>query len=833
MRAALSAVTAAVCAVAAIPASAAAPPVAPPGDATITRTEHSIPNIQADDMNGAGYGVGYAQAEDNICLLAEMWVTLEGRRSLHFGPNGANSDLYNTYINQTAPLERMLNADPPHGPGPEAFALLDGYVAGYNAYLEHVGVENIPDQRCAGKPWVRPIERIDVIRRVYELIGYGGRDLVRAGMVAAQPPGLTSVPQLPNELPLFGRIPVVSDVVDLLQDSLDEALPPAAASASVDPTKVAELAAAFSERANTRGSNAVGLGSEATHNGSGMLLANPHWTWDGFDRFWQMHVDVPGEMHTSGMGFIGQPLVMIGHNEHVAWSHTVSAARRFALMELTLVPGEPTKYVVDGEVHDMEETEVSVQVREEDGSVTERTHTFYSTIYGPIATSVLGIELLPWTHATAYALVDLNEDNARIVNQFIESNSAGSAEELYDVHARYSGNPWATTTVADDQGNALWTDVGTVPNVSNEHALRCNTPLGHALWNTLGAAVLRGAQSSCAVPDDPEAAAPKVMAADKQPVIRRHDYVENSNESHWLTNAHEPLEGFSRVFGPERSARAMRTRLGHKIILEREGVFTRQGLQDALFNNRHHLGELWADDLVTLCRATGRMPSSSGELVDVSEACDVIDEWDRTDNLDSPGAVLFKRFADLSLAGTDFLVSYAGISTHPMWKVPFDVNDPVNTPRGLNPAWAPAHAALADAVKQLGEAGIPLDATLRDHQISNYGGSPVPVHGGSGELGLFNVMSTRWNGQGYSAGGSGPSFVMVTSFGEGCPDDRSLLLGSQRSQHSGWGRSGEQVELYSRKEWVDPPFCADELAAAQAESVTQLGPDGVESVTTP
>lgn len=83
-------------------------------------------------------------------------------------------------------------------------------------------------------------------------------------------------------------------------------------------------------------------------------------------------------------------------------------------------------------------------------------------------------------------------------------------------------------------------------------------------------------------------------------------------------------------------------------------------------------------------------------------------------------------------------------------------------------------------------------------------------------------MSTRWNGKGYSAGGSGPSFVQVTSFGKGCPDDRTLLLGSQRSQHSGWSRAADQVELYGAKRWVDPPFCDSELAAAPKESVTLL-----------
>ena len=67
-----------------------------------------------------------------------------------------------------------------------------------------------------------------------------------------------------------------------------------------------------------------------------------------------------------------------------------------------------------------------------------------------------------------------------------------SVDELYRIHAKYSANPWATTTAADDQGNTLFTDVGTVPNISNDHAAVCNTPIGHATWNTLGLAVLPG-----------------------------------------------------------------------------------------------------------------------------------------------------------------------------------------------------------------------------------------------------------------------------------------------------------------------------------------------------
>jgi acyl-homoserine-lactone acylase len=805
------------------------PPPGPDSTATVTRTEQNVANIEATDMKGGGYGIGYAMAEDNICTLAENYLTLRGERSLHFGPSGVNSDLYNSYINSTGKIQKLLSTPPPSGPSQEAIDLLDGYVAGYNAYLADVGVANIPDPRCRGKAWVRPIERMDVARRIYEVSGLGGRDLVRDGMVAASPPGLLSLPSLPTSLPLVGPVPVVSDVAKLIEQYNSGI-------GSIDAAKISQLATAFANRVNTRGSNAIGLGADATANSNGMLLANPHWNWDGADKFWQMHVNVPGKMHSSGMSFLGVPLVMIGHNEHLAWSHTVSAARRFAVVQTPLVPWAPTKYIVDGIVRDMKKTPITVQVRESNGSITTRSKTFYSTIYGPVTTSVMGIDLLPWTQLSAHSVVDMNESNSRMINQFIESNRASTVDEFHQIHAKYSANPWATTTVADDRGDTLWTDVGTIPNISNLHASTCNTAIGQVLWNTFGVAILRGGTSACKIPNDPAAAASQVMPASKQPVIKRRDYVENSNESYWLTNAKQPLTGYSRVFGPQKSTRATRTRMGHKLVLDRlngtDGApgtrFTRQLLQDTAFNNRNNFGEMWAADLAKLCRSAPKMLSLSAELVDVSEACPVLEQWDRSNNLDSAGAVLFTRFAERAMASIDFATSYAGLPNLPMWRVPFDVNDPVNTPRGLNPAWPLASTGLASAVADLRKAGIPLDATLRQRQISSYGGVDIPIHGGEGVLGLFNAMNSHWNGNGYSAGGGGASFVMVTSFGAGCPDDRSLLLGSQRSGLSGWPHAHEQVQRYADKNWVDPPFCASELAAAPKLSVTQLGPGGVQ-----
>jgi acyl-homoserine lactone acylase PvdQ len=55
--------------------------------ATIRRTAHGIPHVIAGDWRGLGFGDGYALAQDNICTIAEAYVTVRGERSRFFGPD--------------------------------------------------------------------------------------------------------------------------------------------------------------------------------------------------------------------------------------------------------------------------------------------------------------------------------------------------------------------------------------------------------------------------------------------------------------------------------------------------------------------------------------------------------------------------------------------------------------------------------------------------------------------------------------------------------------------------------------------------------------------------
>ena len=126
------------------------------------------------------------------------------------------------------------------------------------------------------------------------------------------------------------------------------------------------------------GSNAYGFGREATTNGKGMVLGNPHFPWQGSERLYQAHLTIPGSMNVSGASLYGAPLIVIGHTSSLAWSHTVATAWRFTPFRLTLPPNDPHSYIVDGEVRPMERHDVTVMAKASGGGLTPRTQTIWT-----------------------------------------------------------------------------------------------------------------------------------------------------------------------------------------------------------------------------------------------------------------------------------------------------------------------------------------------------------------------------------------------------------------------------------------------------------------------
>jgi acyl-homoserine-lactone acylase len=767
------------------PVAVAATPDRRTFDATIRETEYGIPHIAGKDFDDVGYGYGYKLASETICTMADTYTTVRAQRSKHFGEGGSyvfrgngstvnnlNSDFFFQQVIDDQRVEALVAQPAPNGPKPELRKMVTGYVAGYNRWLADVGgSKGVPDPTCAGKAHVTPITELDAYRRFYQLALLASSGVALDGIGAAQPPHPSA--------PLPGT--------------------------EVDHEGAARL---LDEQWKTLaiGSNAVALGKDATANGKGMLLGNPHFPWLGSERFYQAHLTIPGKLDVAGGSLLGVPLVLIGHTEKMAWSHTVSTAFRFTPFQLTLVPGSPTTYLYDGQPRQMTSREVTVTLQ--DGST--QTRTLWSSHHGPILTSILGLPIFPWTPATAWALGDANAPNFRYLNHFLEVDQAQSAKEVLEVLKRNQGIPWVNTIAADDTGDALYADISVTPHVTEEKAQLCNTAMGQATYAALRLPVLDGSRSACEWGTDPDAIQPGTFGPSNMPHLLRSDYVTNSNDSYWLSQPREPLTGFARIIGDEETARSLRTRSG-LVMVEEEladgGRFTRQELQDLLYSDRQHAGELTRDDVVAMCKGFpgGFAPSSSGPVA-VGDSCDVLAAWDVQDGLDSRGAILFRRFWTRAAGAA------AGL-----WLTPFDVNDPVNTPRDLNTLHPQVMLAYGDALKDLEGAGIPVDAPLGAfQQDARPDGTVTPYHGGPGGLGVFNAMSASWNAQKGYVGplAHGSSFIQTVSFdGDGCPDAQTILTYSQSTNPKS-AHFADQTRLYSAGGWVQGVFCEADVKRA-------------------
>jgi acyl-homoserine-lactone acylase len=737
--------------------------------AEIRRTTGGVPHIKAGDYGSLGFGTGYAYAQDQICELADIVVTVSAQRSRSFGPDaespngGTNlqSDFFWQRIKDMRTVERLARRRAPHGPSREVRANVRGFAAGYNAFLARTGRAKLSDPTCRGKAWVRPIKPIDVYRRLYQLALRASSGNFLREIVAAAPPTATArAAALPSAEELRARL-------------------------ADDPVLGTR---------HLLGSNAYGIGSEGTRGGRSVVLGNPHFPWHGSERWYELHLTVPGKLDAIGAGLQGAPVVNIGFNRHVAWSHTVSTARRFTPYELKLKAGSPTTYLVDGRDQRMRRRTVSVRVR--GGGV--RRHTFYETRWGPVFD--FPAATLTWTAETAYALGDANADNFRLTNQWFQYDRARSVGDLRRASARVQGNPWVNVIAADRAGRAYYADDSVVPNVDAALQQRCSTsPKAGLLLSAGGVILLDGSRAACAWRNDRDAVAKGILGPRALPRVTRRDYVSNSNDSYWMPNADVRLNGFPRIIGAERTARLLRGRLGllqaEQRLAGADGLgpagFTIETMQGVFNANRNLSAELGRDTVVDACRARGGP--------ELAAACEVLAAWDGRADTGSRGAVLWRE--------TWTRIANAGVP----WLVPFDPADPVNTPRGLDPSSDVLITALRDAVADLSGKGIALDVPLGGLQAEPRGSERIGIPGCSEGEGCFNIISTRRDDQGRYDPFTGSSFVMTAGFdSRGRPRGESILSYSQ-SENPRSPHYADQTRLFSNERWKPMRFTEREI----------------------
>jgi len=743
-------------------------------EATIRRTTSGVPHIRAESLGEAAFGAGYAQASDNICTLAEAIVRARSERARFFGPGEGNANLISDFSLKA--LDVIGGAEEGYeNLSPQSAAMIDGFTAGYNEYLDETEASELPPQ-CQGQPWVREISPEDLLAhyRVLAQVASGGQ-FATGAVFLATPPDESPEP-----------VNVSASVAD---DDRQERI-------ARNIQRHARTAAAGEEFVETGlASNAWGIGGDMAEQGKGALLGNPHFPWTGPRRLYQMQLTVPGFLNVHGAGLLGTAIPLINFNENLGWSHTVSTSRRFTLYELDLGnDGNPLTYFKDGEERQIEEKTFEIEVNTGAPEPATLERTFYFSEYGPMlsANAVTDGALAKWGEdgATtkydnaAFTFRDANKDQNNLLDTWLGMSRASNLQDFQDVFRECGTTLWTNSVYADDQGNAYYIDSTSVPNLSKEALAvidlkRNASPAYNALFEQ-GLTMLDGGTSR---DDWVDGTCDGLVPFEDKPQLVRSDFVQNSNDSFWVSNSKEPLTGFSPLYGAKETEQSARTRLGLKMLLNpqydgfsgdqnqakwpagQDGKFSARDLIETVYNNRSFWAEEFLPELRARCSSIGSDPVNvpGGEARKVKSGCDVLADWGGYYDTDSVGPHVFRVFMTNYgreiCNGPDF--GCLSETTKNDLTTAFDPNKPVETP--TDPSDANKGTAddlmlqsLARGLNALDAAGVTVDAKFGDVQVYQPsggvppGGTPQKLgqsfawHGGHGEVdGAFNAIETR------------------------------------------------------------------------------------------
>ncbi|MGZ3456875.1 MAG: penicillin acylase family protein, partial [Archangium sp.] len=648
---------------------------------------------------------------------------------------------------------------------------------------------------CAHQPWFKPISLVDVLAYQREITLLFSSVRLVGAIAAAQPPGAVSQwsprEAAPKELPSTGL-----------------------------------------------GSNGWAIGAERSTGGHGMLVANPHLPWDGELRWWENQLTVPGQLNVYGATLIGAPGILIGFNDNVAWTHTVSGVgARFTAYTLQLVPGKPTHYLYDGQEREMSSQVITVPVLQPDGSLQNVSRTYYSSHYGPM----ISLPGAGWTTTQAFTYRDTNIDNDRFTTQYLGMDRVRDMKEFQGLYDTVQGAPWVHTMAADREGGVWYSDVSSTPNARASTIQVWQQGVAtpgslQAQMMSAGIILFDGSTSRDEWVDVPGARAPGLISPPMVPRLARRDVVFNSNDSYWLIHPTITLDGFSPMEGPERTARTVRTRMNGKMLSEvreggasgADGLFTLEELQTAILSDRSYSAELLREAVVQRCQAHPQ-GTASGKTVDLTRACAVLAAWDGRFEASRAGPALWRE-----LIATYSVASLT--SAGDLFATPFSPSSPLTTPTTLVPAPAtgadPLLNQLAAAVLQLQQAGISVDKPLGEVQFAPRWQQHVPLHGGQDMDGVANVVTYNSllvstiqpptprgpvlnNRTNLTTGGYvvnlGTSFLMALEFVPDGVKARALLTYGQTGNEA-LPSFRDQLPLYSNKQWRDVVFSESDIA---------------------
>ena len=680
----------------------------------VVRTEYGIPHIYAEDWKAFGFAMGWVQSEDYGDQVAVGIVRRRGEYGRYTGRDSIRGDFAGREAHAVA-VARYSSLEP------RVRAVYEGFAEGVNEYARQ-------------NPDVFPEWLV---------------------------PNFTGVDALTNDVYTWSRGDAAAFVrAQTRRESEQMGQGNTPAPAYPDSWGHAEeLASTFDPAVD--GSNAWALDGTRTASGDAILLRNPHLSWEA--GYYEAHVQIRGDMEFYGDFRIGGAFGIIGgFNRHLGWATTNNSPSYSQVYAVQLHPSRDGYLLLDGNAVALQDSTITVDWTELDGSTGQTSETVRWSPWGPVVHE---------NDEYAFVLTDPRDGQYRRGEQLVKMMTAESLEEWLDV-MRMRAHASSNFTYADAHGNIALYYNARIPSLPHE-------PTG----------------DSAAIAHSRSDMWTEVAAWESLPLYVNPPggYVQQANDTPDFINLNVSLDRDTVAHNLPEARLRLRSQLSFALI-HGDSQLSLEDVVELKHSPRMLAAERMLDDLLAVIDASELTP-------DLQRARSILGDWDRTAAATSRGGVLFKAWFNTYMQMTDTME----------YRVEWDRASPTQTPFGVGRPGR-ALAALRLALEDLADEGVAPDARWGDVHRVVRGDVDAPVSGCEGALGCFRTLSFASLDDGRRVVNRGDGWVFAVEFGEQPRGYSILAYGQSRLEDS--PHHDDQAAMFARDEMKPMLWREEQIAAA-------------------
>jgi penicillin amidase len=307
-------------------------------EVTVYRDERGIPHIYAASEHDLYFAVGYVMSQERLWQMDLIRRATTGRLSEIFGKEYVQTDLFLRSLDMTTKSKMVISNE-----DPEIISYMQAYTDGVNTFIKSAGKKLSPEFRILGykpEPWK--------LEDIANIIGYMGWDLASDNLASDIFYYRLSQKLGPEKASLL--IPDWKAVTSYVFPGfkLDESLLNEVQSNILSMDKLKALGIeCFS------GSNNWAVSGKRTSTGKPILSNDMHLSFGSPGIWFEMHEIIPGKLNVTGVAVPGQPFIVAGHNEKIAWGMTNLMVDDIDLFAEKINPANENQYYFNGEWRNM------------------------------------------------------------------------------------------------------------------------------------------------------------------------------------------------------------------------------------------------------------------------------------------------------------------------------------------------------------------------------------------------------------------------------------------------------------------------------------------------